>query len=58
MKCQPNRNYKSDDVVMTPDALAKLMDTPKEFPQTGFQLWAVYIQRGYSGSVGLSKLDY
>lgn len=35
-----------------------LMDTPKEFPQSGFQLGAVYIQRGYSGSVGLSKLDY
>lgn len=23
MKCQPNRNYKSDDVVMTPEDLAK-----------------------------------
>ena len=31
-----------------------LVDTPKEFPQSGFQLGAVYIKRGYKGKAKIS----
>lgn len=36
MKCQPNRNYKSDDVVMTPEDLAKKL--VEHFNPQGFGL--------------------
>ena len=33
-----------------------LCDTPKEFPQSGFQLGAIKISRGYTGPIKLSRL--
>jgi hypothetical protein len=33
-----------------------LMDTPWTFPQSGFQLGAVYYQRGWKGDVSLTTL--
>ncbi len=30
-----------------------LVDTPKNFPQSGFQLGAVHLARGWSGDIGL-----
>jgi len=34
-----------------------LLDTPKNFPQSGFQLGAFHIQKGYSGSIKFSDLS-
>jgi len=33
-----------------------LCDMPKEFPQSGFQLGAVHLQRGWKGDIKLSSL--
>lgn len=33
-----------------------LLDTPVEFPQTGFQLGCVYFKKGHTGDTRLSKL--
>lgn len=32
-------------------------DTPKEFPKSGFQFGAFYLQKGYKGSILFSKLN-
>lgn len=34
-----------------------LFDTPKEFPQTGFQMGCFYLQKNYVGNIKLSKLN-
>ena len=33
-----------------------IFDTPKNFPQTGFQLGMFYIQRGWNGDIRFNKL--
>lgn len=33
-----------------------LFDTPKEFPQSGFQCGMVWLQRGYSGQINLTRI--
>ncbi|NJL19363.1 MAG: hypothetical protein HC901_03615 [Bdellovibrionaceae bacterium] len=33
-----------------------LLDMPPEFPQSGFQLGAMYYQRGWKGAIALSDL--
>jgi len=32
-----------------------LLDMPKEFPQSGFQLGAIYLKRSYKGKTGINK---
>ena len=32
------------------------VDTPKEFPQMGFQLGIIHLQKNYKGDIGLSSL--
>ena len=34
-----------------------LVDTPKEFPQMGFQLGAVYVRRGWRGKAKINYLE-
>ena len=34
-----------------------LLDMPKEFPQSGFQLGVIYIQRGYKGMVKIGPVE-
>jgi len=34
-----------------------ILDTPKDFPQSGFQLGAFHIQRGYSGSISFLNMS-
>jgi len=34
-----------------------LVNTPKEFPQTGFQLGCIYLKKGYTGDIRFSKID-
>jgi len=34
-----------------------ILDTPKDFPQSGFQLGAFYLQRGYSGSISFLNMS-
>jgi hypothetical protein len=33
-----------------------LIDTPKEFPQSGFQWGCFYLQRGYKGDIKFGRL--
>ena len=34
-----------------------IFDTPKEFPQSGFQCGMVHLRRGYSGDISFTRLD-
>ena len=34
-----------------------LFNTPKEFPQTGFQMGCFYLQKNYTGDIKLTKLN-
>lgn len=35
-----------------------IFDTPKEFPQSGFQCGMVYLQKGYNGDIKFTTLKY
>ena len=35
-----------------------IFNTPKEFPQTGFQCGMVHLQKGYNGNIIFSRLDW
>ena len=35
-----------------------IFDTPKEFPQSGFQCGMIYLKRNYKGDIKFSKIDY
>ena len=34
-----------------------IFDTPKDFPQSGFQCGMVHLQRGYTGEIIFSELE-
>lgn len=35
-----------------------LFDTPKNFPQSGFQCGMVYLKKGYNGDIKLSSIEF